>query len=376
MKALQLLANLNVTRMETILLIDDEELITESISELLTINGYSVILANNGRDGILMALFHNPDLILVDVMMPIMDGYETVKVLRKNPTFNFTPIIFMSAKAKLEDQRLGFDVGAEDYLIKPVTSKILLEGIRNKLDKFKKIKENNKVSSGLSAHNVYFKAMHEVNTALGGILGSVQILEDFITDLEDSKKIEIIKNIRVSALRVKRIFDNNQWLEKITKNSIILEDKYKEEFSISLLIENILFDLKDEIVNKNLRFETNLNNTRFKLHKSIISKIISELLSNAIKFSKPNSIIKILGTIENDSYLLMIEDETEGFNQLPDLNELLFKQYKRELHEQQGLGLGLYIALSLIEILNLSYSTQKDETPEAKVVSKLIIPIN
>lgn len=72
----------------------------------------------------------------------------------------------------------------------------------------------------------------------------------------------------------------------------------------------------------------------------------------------------------------MIEDETEGFNQLPDLNELLFKQYKRELHEQQGLGLGLYIALSLIEILNLSYSTQKDETPEAKVVSKLTIPIN
>jgi two-component system, sensor histidine kinase and response regulator len=376
MKGLQLHANLKVTNMETILLIDDEELIAESISELLTINGYSVIIANNGRDGILKALFHNPDLILVDVMMPIIDGYETVKLLRKNPTFNFTPIIFMSAKAKLEDQRLGFDIGAEDYLIKPVTSKILLEGIRNKLDKFKKIKENNKVSTGLSAHNVYFKAMHEVNTALGGILGSVQILEDFITDLEDSKKIEIIKNIRVSALRVKRIFDNNQWLEKITKNSIILEDKYKEEFSISLLIENILFDLKDEIVNKNFKFETNLNNTRFKLHKAIISKIISELLSNSIKFSKPNSTIKILGTIENDSYSLTIEDGTEGFNQLPDVNELLFKQYKREVHEQQGLGLGLYIALSLIKILNLSYSTQKEETPEAKVVSKLIIPIN
>lgn len=362
--------------MDTILLIDDEELIAESISELLTINGYSVIIANNGRDGILKALFHNPDLVLVDVMMPILDGYETVKVLRKNPAFNFTPIIFMSAKAKLEDQRLGLDIGAEDYFTKPISSKILLEGIKNKLEKFKKIKESNKVSSGLSAHNVYFKAMHEVNTALGGILGSVQILEDFMSDLEDSKKIELIGHIKASTLRVKRIFDNNQWLEKITKNNFILEDKYKEDISILSLFENIIFDLQDEILSKNINIKTSLDPTKLQIHKSILSKIIFELLSNSIKFSKPNTTIKMLGRIENDAYILTIEDETEGFNNLPDVNELLFKQYKRDFYEQQGLGLGLYIALSLIKVLNLSYTTLKQETPEVKVISKLIIPID
>jgi two-component system sensor histidine kinase/response regulator len=361
--------------METILLIDDEELICESISELLSINGYNVITANNGKNGILKALFHNPDLILIDVMMPIMDGHETVGILRKNPSFNFTPIIFMSAKVKLEDQRHGINLGAEDYFTKPISAKNLLDGVRSKLDKFKKIKEANKHSSGLSAHNVYFKAMHEVNTALSGILGSASILEDFLPDLEDSKKLELISHIKESAMRIKRMYENNNWLEKITRNKIPLDAKYKQEISINQTLEYVINELKPSLEKNNITIEANMESKKVFIVEDILKKIFYELLSNSIKFSKPNTEIKITGSLESNSYVITIEDESTGFAQLPAVNQLFFKQYKREVYEQQGLGIGLFIALHLLNILKIKYKTEQITSGNSGTISKLILPL-
>ena len=361
--------------METILLIEDDELILESISELLTINGFNVLTAKNGKEGLMQAVFHNPTLILIDVMMPIMDGHETVKILRKNPAFNFTPIIFMSAKAKLEDKRSGLDMGAEDYLTKPVSAKILLNGIESKIEKFRKIKKANKHSSGFSAHNVYFKAMHEVNTSLAGILGSVSILEDFLPDLDKTKQFEIIHHIKVAATRIKRIFTNNQWLEKITRNNLGIEEKNKEKVSIAYILQKTFMDIDEINPGSTARIKTNLKPFDLITSKEILIKIFYELLSNSIKFSKPNSEIKITGMRKANSYILTIEDGSIGFLKLPEINHLLFKQYNREFYEQQGLGIGLYISLNLMKQLNIIYSTKKCDDTGVSTISKLMIPM-
>jgi DNA-binding response OmpR family regulator len=124
--------------MKRILIVDDEELIRESVSDLLQLKGYEVLQAFDGFSGLLEAFKYNPDLILLEVMMPKIDGYTFLARLRANPAFHLTPVIMLSAKAKLEDQRHGLDLGSDDYLFKPFKSDELLQTIEVKLEKFEK----------------------------------------------------------------------------------------------------------------------------------------------------------------------------------------------------------------------------------------------
>ena len=109
-----------------ILLIDDEKQLRSNVSEMLTLEGYEVITANDGLEGLAKAINEYPDLILCDLMMPRIDGYSVLNELRKT-NLSETPFIFLSAKSDRADVRKGMDLGAEDYLIKPFSRLELLQ---------------------------------------------------------------------------------------------------------------------------------------------------------------------------------------------------------------------------------------------------------
>lgn len=121
--------------MPKILLIEDDKLVRISLSELLISEGLQVYTAENGLKGIKVALENQPDLIICDVIMPELDGYGVLKELRKHrPTTNI-PFIFLTGLASREDQRLGMNLGADDYLLKPYTLKEVLAAINTRLSK-------------------------------------------------------------------------------------------------------------------------------------------------------------------------------------------------------------------------------------------------
>ena len=99
-----------------ILIVDDEPRIVDIFNYNLRKEGYETITAHNGKDGLHLALTENPDLVLLDIMMPEMDGYEVCKALRKESQ---VPIIMITAKAEEEDKVLSFELGADDYITKP-----------------------------------------------------------------------------------------------------------------------------------------------------------------------------------------------------------------------------------------------------------------
>lgn len=117
----------------TILLVDDEQDILEFLEYNLLKEGYNIFTASNGKEALILAKQHKPDLIVLDVMMPEMNGVETCKELRALPNFSNTLIVFLTAKSADEFEIEGFSAGADDYISKPIRPKVFISRIKSLL---------------------------------------------------------------------------------------------------------------------------------------------------------------------------------------------------------------------------------------------------
>src|ERR1051325_9023790 len=121
--------------MKSILVIDDNQDIRENTAEILEMGGYKIFTAENGKKGIELALKEKPDVIVCDIMMPELDGYGVLHLLRKNPESQNIPFIFLTAKTERSDFRKGMEMGADDYITKPFEDIELLNAIETRLKK-------------------------------------------------------------------------------------------------------------------------------------------------------------------------------------------------------------------------------------------------
>ncbi|UMB59846.1 response regulator [Lutibacter sp. A80] len=128
--------------MKTLLLIEDDTVLRETTAEILELEGYKIVVAPNGKRGVEQARIMLPDLIICDIMMPELDGYDVFKLLSEEEKTKKIPFIFMSAKTEIKDIRKGMDLGADDYLTKPVEEELLLSAIESRLAKAALLKES------------------------------------------------------------------------------------------------------------------------------------------------------------------------------------------------------------------------------------------
>lgn len=127
--------------MKKILLVEDNEDIRNNTAEILELSNYKVILAENGKAGIERAIEHQPDLIICDIMMPVLDGYGVLHAVHKNETIKNTPFIFLTAKSERSDFRKGMELGADDYITKPFSGTELLNAVDSRLKKIDLLKQ-------------------------------------------------------------------------------------------------------------------------------------------------------------------------------------------------------------------------------------------
>ena len=196
-----------------ILVIEDQEDVRENIVELLELSNYNVFSAANGKDGVKMALDSPPDLVLCDIMMPVMDGYEVLYLLSKNPTTSSLPFIFLTAKAEKQDFRKGMNLGADDYITKPFEGMDLLGAIERRLSKYESVSKANSVED------------------LAEAAGNYQSLKD----LEKDRKTRVFKKKDV----IYREGDFGSYVYKIIKGKVKTYHIHTEgkEFIHSLLKE-------------------------------------------------------------------------------------------------------------------------------------------
>ncbi|MDQ2872254.1 MAG: response regulator [Candidatus Eremiobacteraeota bacterium] len=118
---------------KTVMVVDDDRNLRKIITTNLEIAGYAVLSAANGEEALTMLDHAQPDLVLLDIMMPVMDGYETARRIRRHPSNSHVPIIMLTAKSEVEDKIAGFDAGADDYMTKPFGNQELLARVGAKI---------------------------------------------------------------------------------------------------------------------------------------------------------------------------------------------------------------------------------------------------
>jgi CheY-like chemotaxis protein len=128
----------NEAKMAKILIAEDERDIRDLVAFTLRFAGYEVVTAANGEEAVRLAPKENPDLILMDVRMPRMTGYDACRVLKSNPDLKDIPVVFLSAKGQESEIQTGMEAGAEEYLLKPFAPDQLTERVKSILAKFGK----------------------------------------------------------------------------------------------------------------------------------------------------------------------------------------------------------------------------------------------
>lgn len=146
----------------SILLIEDNREVRENTAEILQLSNYSVYMAENGKAGLELAHKHKPDIILCDIMMPVLDGYGVLQAIENDPNLIGTPFVFITAKAEKDDFRKGMNLGADDYIIKPFSGDDLLRVVAARIRKNQLLKKTfTKTIEGINDFFKEAKSLHE-----------------------------------------------------------------------------------------------------------------------------------------------------------------------------------------------------------------------
>ncbi len=362
--------------MNKILIIEDEDDIRDIIVEILTAHGYQVIDTDNGETGINLAIAHHPDLILCDIMMPGMDGYEVLRQLHGNPSTDMISFIFLTAKAAKEDMRQAMELGADDYLTKPFTRAELLGAVKIRLEKKRLLQQQSEKKLDDLRQNLARSLPHELLTPLNGILGFAKLLSDQATKITADELKEMSEMIETSAWRLHRTIQNfllHAQLEIMRQEPQRLESFLRGETGSTQLILQVIAQKKAQEFNRTEDLHLDLEDTPLPVAENWLSKIAKELIDNAFKFSQPGSIVAVKTRINAPEFILTVCDRGRGMTAQQIANVGAYVQFERQLYEQQGSGLGLVIAQELTEFSGGRISIES--SPEKGTTVSAIFPL-
>lgn len=340
--------------MSKILIIEDNKNLREIIGDLFELKGHQIFRASDGASGVIRAIENKPDLIICDIMMPKMDGYEVFLNIREIKYLAHVPFIFLTAKDKRTDIREGLNLGIDDYITKPFDNEELIQIVETRLQKSSRIKEEiYRKYNELKNNTINNTSPHEYNTPLAGVIGSAELLLEFGKEFTNEELKELYESIYISAIRLKNTINNNvlfNVLINIESNEEAM-NLYANGFTKNTkkVIEDTIEQL-EEIYPSWSKFEYKIQESSLTICQNNLGKILKELIENAMKFSNKGSKIDIRGFKQHNKYRIIIKDLGRGMSEDEISNIGPFVQFQREKYEQQGLGLGLYIAKKLTEI--------------------------
>lgn len=353
--------------MTKVLIIEDENSLRQEIAEILSFEGYEVLQAEHGRIGLEKATAELPDLILCDVMMPEMDGYEVLTKLRLNPSTQLIPCILITALAEHEHLRAGMDFGADDYITKPFKSIELLNAVKARLKKSDAVKAHTTSTLEELRSQIIRSLPHELRTPLNGIIGFGQILQDQASSYSYEEITEFGSNIYKSGMRLYRLIQNYLlYIQLETKK--FATDSYPELQDAHTVCQA----MAEEVAERHERFSDlrlQLNASTAFIGRQELKKIVEELTDNAFKFSKAGNEVFVVCGSENNTFFLAISDAGRGMSSENIKKIGAYMQFDRQEYEQQGSGLGLAICQRIIELYDGSFliESKSDEGTLVKV---------
>ncbi|MBD2186621.1 hybrid sensor histidine kinase/response regulator [Pseudanabaena mucicola] len=336
--------------MTRILIIEDEELIRESLEDLLLAEGFEVITADNGQQGINLANQQQPHLILCDVMMPILNGYEVLSQLRQNKELDHVPFLFLTSLIDRQSSRKGMSLGADDYLEKPCTKDELLAAIAVRLGKQEAIKVSIKSQMEALRTSIALSLPHEFHTPLSGIMSLAELMMMQSEDLQPAEVYEYAEDIHHSSKRLQRVIQNYLLYSRLIVTRSRGETRFTAEDPCnSQILIQTLGERRAKMYDRLEDLELDLVDFEILIAADDLIKIVDELIDNAFKYSVKGSKVRLSSHISDHVWLFNIQDYGRGISKQQISSIGAFIQFNRQFYEQQGMGLGLSIAQTLIE---------------------------
>jgi two-component system sensor histidine kinase/response regulator len=362
------MTNQNITHSfsPAILIIDDNPQNLQVLGKLLQESKYEIEFATNGEAALEWLNTRQFDLILLDINMPGMNGFEVCRKIRLNPDMNNVPVIFLSAESERESILKGFELGAQDYITKPFDSRELLVRVRThlalkdsleKLEKLNKsleekviertqqLKEANEKLEALNlrlldldtAKTEFLRLIsHEIRTPLNGIIGPLELLKDPVYTREIGELVEILD---VSVKRLERFSLDALLITRLKTKPFEIK---KDKIYLSNLTNEVLDEKQRNLQLRNIQVKRNEEITPDLIHgeTELIKKCIGNIIDNAIHFSPQDGTIKININVEKHTVICEIKDNGNGFpSEVIDHVFELFNANEKSRDNCNGIGL-------------------------------------
>ncbi len=337
--------------MHTILVIEDDKDLSVVLSGQLQAQGYKVLTANEGADGIRLARDHRPDLALCDIDMPGVGGYEVLKALRGHYLTADIPLIFLTGKNQPKDIRTGMTLGAEDYLCKPVSPDDLFATLRTRIEKKESQNQREKERLQDWAAQVGNTLAHELRTPLCAIVPIPDLLDGFLQSNEVDNAKAFNNYLKESSQRLFKTVERIVFFN----NLVTLNIKGKQEQIIpnATPTGQIITKRAQRVAERWSRsadLRLNLDDTHLGPLPEHLEWLVEELLENAFKFSEAGTIVSIDLDLEPGTFSLRVGDSGRGMSEQQVKSITAFRQFERGTYEQQGLGLGLELVQRLLRL--------------------------
>lgn len=335
-------------------MVDDNLQNLQVLGNTLRDHGFIPIAAVNGIEALEFVKRKIPDLILLDIMMPGMDGFEVCKKLKEDPFTQEIPIIFLTALSETESVVKGFELGAVDYITKPFNKKELITRVNTHLE-LKWAREELKQAN--ATKDKFFSIIaHDLKTPFTALITISELLVQ--EKISNEEKEEFFRYIQEASKRGFDLLKNLlEWSRSQTKNI----DFNPKELNLSFIIEDNIKLLQLSAKAKNIDLSSEIRKDLIlNADENMLNTIIRNLISNAIKFTYDGGKVTIVAQKQEDQIEIRVIDSGIGIE--PENIQKLFKIDKRFIKfgtkKEKGTGLGLVICKEFIDFHKGSISVE------------------
>jgi len=365
--------------MAKVLVIDDEASIRETILINLRKNGFETLSAVNGAEGIKIARTQLPDVIICDVRMELVSGYEMLSVIRNDPMTAGTPFILITAEPDRGGMRQGMELGADDYLIKPFTGAEILASVSSQIQKRHTLLQQAEQKLNELRAQLSSTIPHELRTPLNGIMGYADILRKQSAELDASEVAQMSERIFKNAKRLHRLVENFLIYAQLeileTDQAKVASLKKGQVDDVALIIDSIATQKTYESA-RSFDLDLHLETANLAISSDYFTKMFEEVIDNALRYSKKGSPVHVHAATDRGKYVLTVTDHGRGMtpHQIHEIGA--YKQFERRIYEQQGTGLGLSVAKKLAEVHGGTLSVESEHGKRTTVIVTLPLAQN
>lgn len=339
-----------------ILIVDDNLINIRVAAKILHDQQYNISFSLNGSDAVQKAKNIEFDLILLDIMMPDMDGFDVIKELKTNPKTEPVPVIFLTAKSDPDNVVTAFELGGADYVTKPFNGRELLSRVETHIRLRRSHNElalaNQKLLESNSTKDKMFSIIsHDLLGPLGNIKESFELIASGEVKMDYDNLIDFIKTGWSAIAGAYSLLENLLYWARNQQGKMIYHPK-------PILIENIINETIDLLsgvaIHKNISISTEIHAKGYAFaDKNAIKTVLRNLISNAIKFTKPGGKVILLVDDENDRMFSVAVKDT-GIGMTDKTRDQLFSPAVKSHPEwgtagEKGVGLGLIICKEFVE---------------------------